>query len=330
MLLYTPDVSWIELIIVPRRVSMRRKFISPCLFTLLLIPLTFLSGCGDDSTSPSGGGFYFKLTVVDQGGAPVSGLNISRRCRIEYDGLTSARNQAVSQQTAGAGSGTAALLQPGIVSTYAVESGPGAYPFDGYTLNPSRPNPGTDGVWIQLDTDPAAACDLEISILDWKNEEVLHHSTSLPEGIINFSISYPFIDMGSNYLPNGIFHSVFTVTEPGTPTVLFKDSVYFSGHTDRDPFRQSIGHTNDNGWFSTHDKGYFPSLQGHQPQMGYDHYGAEQGLFSFSDTIDVKVMTELPPLTAGVVYWMTRELVITGDRNEFEWVFVPDDSILVE
>jgi hypothetical protein len=135
--------------------------------------------------------------------------------------------------------------------------------------------------------------------------------------------------MGGNYLPNGIFHSVFTVTEPGTPTVLFADSVYFSGYTDQDPFRQSIGHTNDKGWFSTHDKCYFPSLQGHQPQVGYDLSGVEQDPFSFSDTIDVKVMTELPPLTPGVVYWMIRELVITAGRNEFELVFVPDDSILV-
>ncbi len=39
---------------------------------------------------------------------------------------------------------------------------------------------------------------------------------------------------------------------------------------------------------------------------------------------------KLPPLTAGYIYWMTRELVITGGSNEFEWIFVPDDSILVE
>ena len=63
--------------------------------------------------------------------------------------------------------------------------------------------------------------------------------------------------------------------------------------------------------------------------MGFDVQGVEVGLFSFSDTLEVNAMTEVPPDIGGVVYWMTRELVISDGSNGFKWVFVPDDSLLV-
>ena len=39
------------------------------------------------------------------------------------------------------------------------------------------------------------------------------------------------------------------------------------------------------------DKGYFPSLQGLQPQMGYNINQLETELFNFSDTIEIKVLS---------------------------------------
>jgi hypothetical protein len=90
-----------------------------------------------------------------------------------------------------------------------------------------------------------------------------------------------------------------------------------------------MGETNSRGFFTTTDKGYFPSQQGHQPQMGLSAAGEETGLFRFSDTVEIKVLSGPPPGVSGYIYWMTREVEISKGSNEFEWVFIPDDSVAV-
>ena len=305
---------------------MYRKFLSLRLSALLLILLTFPSGCGDDGTSPPPGGFSFKLTVVDQSGAPISDLKLSRRCRIEYPDLPSGSNQALMPPPAGTDVRTTASFRPGIGQVFVTKSEPGTAPLAEFVLHPAKPNPGISTSSIKLDI--GGVCYLEVAILNWKDEELYRVSAQVTENVTSVVLRYVFGNL-VDYVPNGIFQAVFIATEPDTSTVLFEDSVYFSGYTDNDPFRQLIGHTSTDGSFSTTDKGYFPSLQGHQPQMGYTTDGVEVGLFSFSDTLEVKAMTEVPPDIGGVVYWMTRELVISDGSNGFKWVFVPDDSLLV-
>jgi hypothetical protein len=309
---------------------MHGKAVFTFLFALLLISLTIITGCGDSGTSPSRSGFYFKLTVVDQGGEPLPDLNISRRCRIEYDDPAIGRDRAALPAVAEAQTRPVTLIRQAVEKEYNAGRETGAEPLYEFSLNPGRPNPGTSSIYLAMDTDITGTCELGISLINWEDEEVYGHNMSLFVGISGVTLIYGFNAAGGGYLPNGIFRSVFTVTETATSSVLFADSVYFCGYTDNDPYRQSIGHTNDNGWFSSRDKGIFPSLQGQQPQMGRDQYGAETGLFSFSSTVDVTVTTELPPMTSGYIYWMTRELVVTGGKNEFDWVFVPDDSVYVE
>jgi hypothetical protein len=63
--------------------------------------------------------------------------------------------------------------------------------------------------------------------------------------------------------------------------------------------------------------------------MGINTAGEETGLFRFSDTVEIKVLSGPPPGVSGYIYWMTREVAISKGSNEFEWVFVPDDSVAV-
>lgn len=296
---------------------MYRKFVFHCLFASTLISLTFLSSCGNNSTSPSRDGFSFELTVVDQSGAPISGLNISRRCSIEYDELSREKNQAGMQIPTGTDIGP----------LFVTASTPGADPPTEFILYPARPNPGISYTNIALYV--PVACDVIVNVFNWKNIEIESFSISNP-GTGYVILAYPFTDRHLNYMPNGIYCCEYIATEPVDSTVIFKDSVYFSGYTDRDPFRQSIGETNSSGSFYTTDKGYFPSLQGYQPQMGYDFEGMETELFSFSDTVEIKVLSEPPSGTEGYIYWMTREVLISNGANIFEWVFVPDDSVAVQ
>lgn len=304
---------------------MYRKFFSRYHFALLLIFLTFLSGCGDDSTSPPRDGFSFKLTVVDQSGATISGLQLSRRCRIEYADLTGGSNQALMQPLAGSDAGAVTLFQSGIGQAFVTKSAPGADPPTEFALYPSKPNPGI--LYAHITLDVPVACHLVISVFNWRERELVDVSFDMVQGIL--TLIYTFMDGEENYQPNGIYRCEYTAAELVDSTILFKDSVYFSGYIDGDPFRQSIGETNSSGSFSTTDKGYFPSLQGHQPQMGCDFDGVEVGLFSFSDTLEIKVLSEPASGTGGYIYWMTGEVVISDGANEIEWVFVPDDSIAV-
>jgi hypothetical protein len=218
------------------------------------------------------------------------------------------------------------MLDPASPQLIMASSEPGLYRTADNVLYPSKPNPGLDAAYIVMDNTMAG--DLNLNVRNWRGDELEHFYLSLDNTITQVTLIYAFSG-GGNDQPDGIFSSAFIVTEPGGSTVLFADSVYFAGYTTRDPYRQLIGYTGSDGSFFTKDKGYFPPLQGHQPQMGRDVYGTETALFSFSDTIDVKVMTELPPMTEGVVYWMTREAVVADGPNKFKWTFVPDDSMLV-
>jgi hypothetical protein len=288
-----------------------------CLSVALFISIIYFASCDDSGTNPSGGGFSFKLTVVDRDGAPLPGLNLSRRCSIEYDAPAIASAHAGKQLQAFADALPAASF---------TSSAPAADPPTEFFLYPSNPNPGIFFASIKLDV--PLSCDVTVRVMNWRGREKVSHSLSVfgPGWVI---LSYPFVDGGSVDQPNGIYSCEYVATEPVDSTILFKDSVYFSGYTDKDPYRLSMGETNSKGYFSTSDKGYFPSLQGRQPQMGISDTGEETGMFSFSDTVEITIRSEPPPGVSGYIYWMTREVEISGGSNEFEWVFVPDDSIAV-
>lgn len=296
---------------------MFRKISFLCLSAALFISITCLAGCDDSGTSPSGSGFSFRLTVVGQDGAPMPDLNLSRRCRIEYDAPTNVVVHTGDQLLTDADAMPAASF---------TNSAPTADPAAEFFLNPSRPNPGINQVNITLDI--PLSCDVTVRVMNWRGQETVSYSIgAFGPGYV--TLMYPFTDGGSVYLPNGIFSCEYVATTPADSTLLFEETVYFSGYTANDPYRESMGMTNSHGKFSTTDKGYFPSLQGHQPQMGIDDSGEETDLFRFSDTVEIKVLSEPPPGVAGYIYWMTREVEISSGSNEFEWVFVPDDSIAV-
>lgn len=216
-----------ELKIIQRSHSVHRKFISPYLLASFLISLIFLSCCGENSTSPSSGGFSFKLTVVDQDGAPISGLKLSRQCSIEYDAPTSEMNQARKQILAETDVWPTASLQSGIGPAIVTKSAPGADPPTEFAIHPAIPNPGTTFSIIILDV--PVICNLGIKVLDWLGKEIqCHNLGGVPATSV--SMGYRFIDEGDNPLPNGIYSVIYTATA-GASTVLFTDSVYFSGYT---------------------------------------------------------------------------------------------------
>ncbi len=290
---------------------MSRNPVSRCLYAALLVSVLLISGCGDDSTSPSSKEkFSFELTVVNRSGAPLPDLQISRVCSIEYDILTSGMEPVAQPERAG----------KGIATVTAIRSAPGADPPAEFILNPANPNPGITQSMITLDI--PVNCDTRFRILNWKGDE-LWGSSIQAFGPGWMSVGYNFSSVRTIYEPNGIFRCEFTSMEPSDSSLLFQDHIYFSGLTENDPYRTSMGLTDADGSFRTTDKGYFPSLQGHQPQMGHDSDGNETELFSFSSVVEITVQYEPP---GGLIYLMTGDVVISSGVNEFDWVFAPTDS----
>jgi len=296
---------------------MKRMMLAVVCLSALLVSVLLISGCGDDSTSPSSKEkFSFELTVVDLEGAPIQDLTLSRRCSIEFAEVPGQIDRPGAQMLAGKEINHLSLAQ----------SAPGADPPTEFFLNPAIPNPGIVNSNIMLDV--PVACDVSVTIFNWKNREMFTGSIYHP-GTGYVTVSYAFTVAGSVYQPNGIFSCEYTAADPADSTILFQDSVYFSGLTENDPYRQSMGRTGTDGSFSTTDKGYFPSLQGHQPQTAYNDVGEAIAPFNFSSTVEIKVLLEAPPGTGGYIYWMIREGAISDGTNEFNWVFVPDDSTMV-
>jgi hypothetical protein len=297
---------------------MSRNPVSRCLYVALLVSVLLISGCGDDSTSPSSKEeFSFELAVVDRSGAPLPDLTVSRVCSIEYEILTSGMEAVAQSERAGEGAATVT----------AIRSAPGAAPPAEFILNPAKPNPGITQSMITLDI--PVNCDTRFRIFNWKGDE-LWGSSNQAFGPGWMSVGYNFSSGRTIYEPNGIFRCEFTSTEPSDSSLLFQDHIYFSGLTENDPYRTSMGLTDADGSFRTTDKGYFPSLQGHQPQMGHDSDGNEVAPFSFSDIVAFRVQTAPPPGGGEYkIYWMTMDAVISGGSNVFEWVFIPEDSTTV-
>jgi hypothetical protein len=269
------------------------------------IMLVIVLGCSDDGTGPSKGAFSFKVTVVDGNGDPMPGIRISRQCHLE----------GVIPVSAGEIRDDASLDHVETIQ-----------PPSQFSSGPPRPNPASGGVALPFGL--PVQCMVELRILDWLDKEVFS-PFSLPAGPGSLTLAWPLVDSLDARVPDGVYHVTIEARDQSTDEKLYSDAVYFTSYNSDDPYRTGIGHTSWSGRFSTYDKGYFPSAQGHDAQMGYTVMGEPTNEFSFSDSVTVGMHTELPPQTSGWVYWMKRGVRLAEGGNSFEFVFEPDDSIYV-
>ncbi|HSG29757.1 MAG TPA: hypothetical protein VLA34_14850, partial [Candidatus Krumholzibacterium sp.] len=163
---------------------------------------------------------------------------------------------------------------------------------------------------------------------DWDGDVMWHGGW---EGLTENSQFYTVWnvrDYFQNPVPNGIYGATYTAYEPGTDEEIFKGTAWFAVWTDMDMYAASIGVTGPDGSFTTRNKELFGFLQGHQPMTSTDGVGVGAD-FGFSPAVTFVATTPPPPGGTGYIYWMRREVTLIDGPNDFEWVFVPDDSVFV-
>lgn len=285
----------------------------------MLFGLFVISSCGDKGTSPSGEDFSLALTIVDRSGTPMEGLNISR-----LDKLTPATpGGAPGREVPSSSTGPKA----GATEETFITAMPGEDPPYEFHLYTARPNPSS--VNVELRFDVPAACDVEAKIFDYDSNLVYSFKPFALEGSGFLLTFYFLVTPGDERIPNGMYRAAYSAFGPGTDDLLFEDSVWFAAWTLIDPFAVSIGETGPDGIYSTENKAYFSCLQGHQPMMGTDDDGNPIDLFRFSGHVTIVSTTQLPPGEEGHIYWMSRDIFISDSSNDFEWTFVPEDSVYI-
>jgi len=301
------------------------------LFLLLFVIMVVFAGCGDDSAGPttvcpSQQDFSFRLSVVDSSGAPMSGLRVSRVCHLEY--VTTAGmmlgNGEVSKQTVSDPQASGNQRPRSIELT--VNTNVGAAPPTSFFVHPTKPNPAVQMNSTTLDLPQTSF--VQVTVLDWQGNAVMN-PMSVMAGPGTVTLIYNNTNLNQHHVWDGLYQVAWTAWEPDTSAVLFEGKAHFSSYSDQDPCRESIGYTGTSGIFTTNDREYFPSTQSRAYQISCDTYGAEGDMFRFSDIVTISVHTDLPPNTPGVIYWMSRDFLVSPTTNRIKMVFAPDDSLLV-
>ncbi len=258
---------------------------------MVMLVLALLTGCDDTACPEKDEDFILAVMVLDTAGQPKAGMGVGRLNSLE-----------------------------GIVPVMSVP----ALPADPDSLRNSYPNPFFGSTTIEYSTEDVREALLEV--LDWRGRQiktVLHGR--VPAGF--HSVVWDGMTSVGVRAVNGVYTMRLTLTD-----TLDVPEYSWEGHTLstlfdlRDIYRhEGMGSTDATGFFSTRNLDFFPSLQGHEPQMAYDAVAAELGTFSFSDTVTIRVSTPSPP-EGGWIYHMSREIVLVDGPNYLEFHFVPDDS----
>ncbi len=188
----------------------------------------------------------------------------------------------------------------------------------GLPLNKEGYGPLLEDV-IQVDSD-------DVEALDWRGE----HISTLLHGIIKagtHSIVWDGTASGGGIVMNGVYYLKVTLTDTlDVNERLFSGTALCTAFDLEETYRQGgIGTTDATGFYSTRDLDFFPSLQGHEWQDAIAPDGDYLGVFSFSDTVTIRVSTPSPP-AGGWIYHMSLDIVLVDGPNYMEFHFVPDDS----
>ncbi len=258
---------------------------------LTAILLLVLGGCDDTDPLVPDEDFILSIMVLDTDGQPESGMTVARLNSLEG-------------------------IDP---AAYAPAfSGPA---IEGYF---TRPNPFAGST--TLDYRAFEVSEALVEALDWRGE----HISTLLHGIIKagtHSIVWDGTASGGGIVMNGVYYLKVTLTDTlDVNERLFSGTALCTAFDLEETYRQGgIGTTDATGFYSTRDLDFFPSLQGHEWQDAIAPDGDYLGVFSFSDTVTIRVSTPSPP-AGGWIYHMSLDIVLVDGPNYMEFHFVPDDS----
>lgn len=268
-----------------------------------LLAILFLAvvivGCSDSAGPEKDEDFILAVMVLDTGGQPLEGMAVWKQTHLE---------------------GTIPDL-PAAEAVYPVPL-PSA-PLEPDSLHKAYPNPFNGVINIRYNTSDVREARLDVE--DWRGRHVKTVIDGVvPEGA--HEVEWNQRDESGEKVITGVYTLKLTLSD-----TLDSNLFTYSGElkcTNYDDFflnSTSMGETDPTGFFSTRDLDFFPSLQGHEQQAGYDHMGDWVGIFGFSETVTIRVSM---PLSSGDewIYHMSRDIVLVDGPNYLEFAFVPDDS----
>ncbi len=272
---------------------------------VLSVILLAVSGC-DESTSPEEG-FVLEVTVTDATGQPLEGMAVWRQSHLE---------------------GTIPYPPSSDIAAVPPTS---LYPVQNDSLRKAFPNPFNGVIFIRYETLDYRTAFLEVS--DWRGHHVktvvLHDV--VPPG--QHEVQWTQRDESDTKVMTGVYTLRLTLADTlDTPSIIYAGELKCTAYDDFFSncliYGWTLGHTDENGFLSTRDLDFFPSLQGHKQQRGYDESGDYNGVFSFSKRVTVRVST-VPGAGDDWIYYMSRDIDLVDGPNEMEFTFVKEDSIEV-
>ncbi len=271
---------------------------------ILIMVLLVAVGC-EESTSPKEG-FVLEVTVTDATGQPLEGMAVWRQSHLE---------------------GTIPYPPSPETATVPPTS---LYPLQNDSLRKAFPNPFNGVIFIRYETLDYRTAFLEVT--DWRG----NHVKTVVHGVVppgQHEVEWTQRDEYDTKVMTGVYTLRLTLTDTlDTPSIFYAGELKCTAYDDFLSncliYGWTLGHTDEDGFLSTRDLDFFPSLQGHGQQVGYDESGSINGVFSFSKRVTVRVST-VPGLGEDWIYYMSRDIDLVDGPNEMEFTFVKEDSIHV-
>lgn len=278
---------------------------------LILIVMLFavIAGCDDSSGPEKDEDFILAVMVLDTGGQPIEGMSVWRQSHLE---------------------GTIPDL-PSVEAEFTVPVP--AVPLAPDSLHKAYPNPFNGVIIIRYTTFDVREARLDVE--DWRGR----HVKTVVDGVVPegaHEVQWDQMDESGERVVTGVYTLKLTLSDTLDPHLFtYSGEVKCTNYDDffMNSFLNdwSMGETDPTGFFSTRNLDFFPSLQGHEQQAGYDHMGDWIGIFGFSETVTIRVSTPLPPSPGGGwIYSMSRDIVLVDGPNYLQFTFVPDDSIEID
>ena len=266
---------------------------------LVLLVSIVLTGCDDTTSLEKDEDFILAVMVLDTGSQPLERMSVWRQSHLE---------------------GT--IPDPPSAAAVSLVSVP-SVPLAPDSLHKAYPNPFNGVIIIQYTTSDVREARLDVE--DWRGR----HVKTVVDGVVpegTHEVQWDQRDESGEKVVTGVYTLKLTLSDTLDPHLFtYSGEVKCTNYDDFFMNSPSMGETDPTGFFSTRDLDLFPSVQGHEQQVGYDHMGDWIGIFGFSETVTIWVSTP-PPAEGGWIYHMSRDIVLVDGPNYLEFTFVPDDS----
>jgi hypothetical protein len=272
---------------------------------LIMMLLAAAAGC-DESTAPEEEGFILEVTVTDTLGQPLEGMAVWRQSHLE--GTIPNPPSAEAASTTAAPSG----------------------PMEPDSLIKIYPNPFNGVCEIKYSTSDVREIFLEVK--DWRGR----HVKTVLDGVVPegpHQVQWNQKDESLERVMTGVYMMCLTLTDTlDTHLFTYSSELKCTAYDDFFSFNYwsgwTLGQTDGNGFLATRDLEFFPSLQGHGQQWGYDENGDHNGIFGFSETVTIRIST-IPEPGEQWIYYMSRDIDLVDGPNYVEFAFVREDSMEV-